>query len=68
MVVLTEIRKTILNRRLISTVSLPSDSGRGQKKEPQSGSQGKTGRKIRPIRQAEKLSESRQNPDAHSNE
>ncbi|MGG7516648.1 hypothetical protein ACQ3G6_02040 [Allorhizobium undicola] len=57
MLPLAQNRKLFIKKGLIPTVLHKTASK--QKKSRRSGSQGKTGRKIRPIRQAVKLPESR---------
>jgi hypothetical protein len=58
MIPIAQMRKAFLKKGLIPTV-LRYPSTDKQKKSRKSGSQGKTGRKIRPVRQPAKMSETR---------
>ncbi|MBX5054167.1 hypothetical protein HJB61_15965 [Rhizobium lentis] len=66
MVSLAQMRKPFLKKGLISTVSWKC-GGCSKKKSRKSGSQGKTGRKIRPIHRMENCLRSRENLDEYSN-
>ncbi|WP_125869666.1 hypothetical protein [Rhizobium leguminosarum] len=66
MVSLAQMRKPFLKKGLISTVSWKG-AGHRKKKSRKSGSQGKTGRKIRPIHRLENCLKSRENLDEYSN-
>jgi hypothetical protein len=64
MVALAQLRKAFLNKGLTSTVSWISSPAKAKKESRKSGSQGKTGRKIRPIHRMGNCLKSGASPDA----